>query len=409
MVRTWPITAGRFGHLHHVKRGWFLLVALAGCGEGNGGSSGAPDPFDDRVVSTYEMTIDAADWDGIVADPFNNAWRRCTIVWRGQTFADVAVRPSGERSRVPGNPKPSLRLEFDEFVPGREFHQYSTLKLDAFTHDTSMMRARLQYPYYEAAGVPAPKAVHCRLVVNGVYKGLYGVEERIGREFLRKRFGLPVNQFYEFGEGVADLEWWGPDPAMYVPRIWRPDFEDLPLDGEGVRDLHDVLNHDAARAPTLFDVDRFVGFMAAEVLQGESDAYLAGAQVDDIPQNLFLYRNPATNRYLFVPWDRDQGFSRADMGITYGFDRRILTRNLILHAPGMLDRYRAALRALIQGRCSTAAMQARIDFILAQIEAAAAEDPLKPYSTDEFRGRVQRIRDYVAQRNAAFLDQLSAP
>jgi len=389
-----------------VKRGWLLGLLLAGCGDGK---EGARDPFDDRVLTTYELTLDPGDWNAMVADPFDNTWRRCTVRWEGETFADVAVRPSGERSRIPGNPKPSFRLEFDEFVPDREFHQYSTLKLDAMTHDPTLMRARLQYPYYEAAGVPAPKYVHCRLVVNGALKGLYGVEERIGREFLRKRFGRPLNQYYEFREATADVEWWGPDPSIYVPLMWIPDFEDLPADAEAVRDLHDVLNNDPARASSLFDVDRFLGFIAAEVLQGESDAYLAGPTVDDVPQNLFLYRNPATNLYLFVPWDRDQGYTREDPGITYGFERRILTRNLILNAPGALDRYRAALRRLLEGPCSTAAIQARIDAILAQIEAAATEDGLKPISTDEFRRRVQEMRDYVEGRNRAFEDQLSTP
>src|SRR6185503_1458417 len=193
------------------------------------------------------------------------------------------------------------------------------------------------------------------------------------------------------------------------PLMWIPDFEDIPAGAESVRDLHDVLNNDPGHASTLFDVERFIGFMAAEVLQGESDAYLAGAFVDDVPQNLFLYRNPATNRFLFLPWDRDQGFTRADPGITYGFERRILTRNLILNVPAALDRYRATLRRLIDGPCSTAAIQARVDFILGQIEAAAAEDPLKPYSTEEFRRRVQEIRAYVEQRNLAFQAQLSAP
>lgn len=389
-----------------MKRGWLLGLLLAGCGDGK---EGARDPFDDRVLTTYELTLDPGDWNAMVADPFDNTWRRCTVRWEGETFADVAVRPSGERSRIPGNPKPSFRLEFDEFVPDREFHQYSTLKLDAMTHDPTLMRARLQYPYYEAAGVPAPKYVHCRLVVNGALKGLYGVEERIGREFLRKRFGRPLNQYYEFREATADVEWWGPDPSIYVPLMWIPDFEDLPADAEAVRDLHDVLNNDPARASSLFDVDRFLGFIAAEVLQGESDAYLAGPTVDDVPQNLFLYRNPATNLYLFVPWDRDQGYTREDPGITYGFERRILTRNLILNAPGALDRYRAALRRLLEGPCSTAAIQARIDAILAQIEAAATEDGLKPISTDEFRRRVQEMRDYVEGRNRAFEDQLSTP
>lgn len=391
-----------------MRWGWLSLLLLAGCGDGGKKTAAAGrDPFDEGVLTTYELTMAPADWDALVADPYNNTWRRCTVTWEDETYEDVAIRPSGERSRIPGNPKPSLRLEFDEFLPDREFHNYSTLKLDAATHDPSMMRSRLQYPYYVAAGVPAPKVVHCRVVVNGVLKGLYQVEERIGREFLRKRFGLPVNQYYEFRESTADVEWRGSDPALYVPDMWIPDFEDLPWDAEAVRDLVDALNHAADAAPV--EVDRFIGFMAAEVLQGESDAYLAGPTVNDVPQNLFLYRNPATGLYLFLPWDRDQGFLREDNGILYGFDLRILTRNLILAKADRVQQYRASLRALIDGYGSTASMHARVDFIFAQIEAAALEDPHKRYSNEAFRASAQEIKAYVERRNRAFLDQLTAP
>jgi spore coat protein CotH len=396
-----------------------ILMLAAGCGgdssEGGGSATPPPpppgptepDPFDDSVLATYAIDLDLDDWDAMVDDPFDDTWRHCTVTWQDEVYADVAIRPSGERSRIPGNPKPSVRLEFDEFVPDREFHDYSTIKLDSMYHDESMMRARLQYPVYVALGVPAPKYVHARLYVNGDYKGLYGVEERISREFLRRRLGQPVNQLYEWMEAVLDVEWLGPD-YQYVPRMWEPKIEELPAEAAAVRDLVDILNNNPAAAEAVFDVNSFVAFIAAEVIAGEGDAYLAGREVDRT-ENMYLYRSPVTGKFMFLPWDRDQGFYRDEQGITFGFDRHILTQNLILSQPAKLALYRQLLRQLIDGAWATAVMQARVDAIWAQIQAAAEEDALKPYSMSSTLYRIGRIKEYIEERNAAFLEQLNAP
>ena len=392
------------------------LAAAVGCGsDGDEGSSTAAsspgsalDPFDETVVATYELTMSTSDWDAIVADPYDNTWRPATLVWRGETYEKVAVRPSGERSRIPGNPKPSLRLEFDELVPDREFHKFSTLKLDGLTHDQAMMRARLQYPAYAALGIPAPRYVHARLLVNGAYKGLYGVEERLGREFLRKRLGLPVGQLYEFTEGTADLVWRGEEEWRYVPAMWIPKIDDLPSDPAAIKNLVDILHHRPAELPTVFDVDGFARFMAAEVLTGEGDGYLSGPEASDA-ENLFMAIAPADGRFVILPWDRDQGFYRRENDLEFGFDRMILTRRVILEDPVRREAYRAALRVLLADAWSTTRVQARIDAVWAQIRDAVAEDPFKRWPDAEVADEVEWIKSYVEQRNAAFAQQLQSP
>ncbi len=392
-----------------------MAAILAGCGDGGGesrssssaGSTG-PDPFDPAVVARYDLAVSGSDWDAIVADPWNNTWRECTVTWQGEVYARVGLRPSGERSRIPGNPKPSLRLEFDLFLPDREFHKLSTLKLDAVIHDPSMMRARLQYPVYAALGIPAPRYVHCRLYVNGQYKGLYGVEERLGREMLRKRLGPPVNQLYEFTEAESDLDWLGDELWRYVPSMWLAKIEELPPDAEGIRYLHDVIHHRPAELPALFDVDAFARFMAAEMITGEGDGYLAGPQGDDA-ENLYLYKSPVSGRYMILPWDRDQGFYRPENDILFAFHKLVMTRTYILNDPPRLAAYKNALRELLAGAWSTGAVQARIDAILEQVRDAAYEDPFKLYTNEEFEDEAAWMKAYVEQRNAAFQLQLSTP
>src|SRR6185436_11879734 len=181
-----------------LSAGCCLLLLMWGCKPSSEGETAEKDPFNENVVTTYEITIDPADWNSMVADPESNVWRRMTLVWEGETFKDVAVHPSGQHSRMPGNPKPSLHLSFEEFVPSRHFHHLPSLKLNSHIDDPALMRERLTYGLARAFGVVAPREVHARVVVNGVYLGLYGAEERVTKKFVKDNFGGEANQVYKF-------------------------------------------------------------------------------------------------------------------------------------------------------------------------------------------------------------------
>jgi spore coat protein H len=271
-------------------------------------------------------------------------------------------------------------------------------------NDHALMKARLEYGVFNDRGVPAPRYAHCRLYVNGDYKGLYGAEERMSREFVRKRFGAPVNQLYEW-IGMDDLRWSGPDPAQYVPTMWLPKIEELPWDAAPVRDFVNALNNDLPSLPGHFDVESFLNYIAVETVLGEGDLYVAGF-TGERTANIYLYRSPASGKYMILPFDADQGFWRPEHGITQWFENRILTRNVVLWAPDNLSRYRQILRELIDGPYATDRMKARVDSIYRQIEQAAFEDPYKPRDNATFQARVQEIKTYIEGRNAAFRAQL---
>jgi spore coat protein CotH len=393
------------------------LLLLVGCAEGDEENSLQFDVFDENAVTTYEITMAPADWAAIVADPQDNSWRNATVQWRSETFPNCAVRPSGRISRTPGNPKPSLRISFNEFVPGRKFHGLTGVKLDGLTHDPSMMRDRLSYGVYRARGVPAPRYAHARVKVNGDLKGLYGVEERINKSFVERNFGQPVQQLYDWPvrDDSRDLDWQGPTPlTLYVPVMFEPRIEGLPDGAAGVRNLVDAINNNPAAVPGIFDVDQFLNFMAVEVVTGQLDAYMASL---DVPpwttvwsNNFYLYLNPQNGKYLFLPWDRDHGYRRTvSASITHGFDQRVVTNRVILQVPANLAGYRQCLQQLLDGPHATGPMQARVDFIHALIQPAALEDALKPYTSATFLQEVANVRLYIQERNTSVQQQLLVP
>ncbi len=408
-----------------------LVLLLAGCGdskdEGSGstGRGGGPglDPFDDGVLATYEITMDPSDWSAMVADLQDNTWRRATLLWRGETWADVAIHPAGQSSRKPGLAnanKPSLWLSFDQFVPGREFHDYERIKLDGLLDDPAMLRERLAYPLYAARGVPAPKVAHCRVVVNGVYRGLYLVEERVNKEFLTKRFGSPANQLYRWSESEPDLVYEpGYGAAAYAAfppsfAMWEARIESLPDGAAEVRELVRLINEDPVGASALFDTDAFLQWMAVEVATGETDGYVGssflepgvGDPDDFYTGNIFMSRIAGTGTFRFIVWDRDQAFWRL-APVTFGFDRRIMTRRLLLDIPGNLDRFKLYLRQVIDGPAHPDVLEARLDFLRDQIRQAAFEDPFKSEpSNADLEDEWRDLREFFRERRDGILPQL---
>ena len=416
------------------------LLALAwGCGDSKSGTEGTGlypanydgslDPFDENVLTTYSLRMEPADWDAIVSDPWNPTWRRAVLEWQGEVWTDVAVRAAGQRSRIPGNPKPSIRLKFNYFMPHRKFHsRYLTgVRLASDTNDPSMMRRRLENGIYRASGLPAARCVHARLVVNDAPKGLFQVEERLNRGFVQRHFGSTVHQMYDFAPDLEafaghhdDVTWAGPDPALYVPHLFVPQLRELdPANPdlkvaypEEVRDFIETVNTKTwSEIASAVDIRRFCQFMAAEVATGEADAYVAYRVAGDPPfrsSNFRIYRDPRSGKWVVLAWDREEGYWVTRDSIVTGFDQRILTRNLILADPGTEALYRDTLNRLIQGPASVASMNARIDFIVTQVREAAAEDPFKTAGTTEgWLYQVQTLRDQVARQNEMVQSQLS--
>jgi spore coat protein CotH len=410
----------------------WAIVLVGGCGDSKAGLSGhglypvnaqnGLNPFDENTLTTYSITMDPADWDAMVQNPFDNTWRRGTLDWQGETWYDVAIRPAGQRSRVAGNPKPSFRLKFNYYVPHRKFHDryLNGVKMVSDTLDPSMIRRRIEDGIYRASGLPASRMVSARVTVNGSVKGVFGVEERVKRGFIKEHFGSDViNQLYNFVQAPpADVAWSGPDPSLYVPPMFDPKLTKLDVSQpllkvpypEIVRDFVDTVNNAPwATAAGAVDVDMFTRFMAAEVVVGEADGYVAAGTtgLGSRSSNFRVYPNPKTGRWIVLSWDREEGYWSVRDSILTGFDQRILTRQLILADPATQDRWKAVLRDLLAGPASEDSMNAQIEFLRNQLQDAVAEDPYKTAGTvDGWLQHLQTIRTFVQQQNAMIRSQL---
>ncbi len=76
---------------------------------------------------------------------------------------------------------------------------------------------------YRRLGVPAPRTLYVRLVVNGEPAGLYLAEEEIGKPFLQRHFSDSKGDLFEYS--WADVWHWEPRgdrSESYVPSPFSP-------------------------------------------------------------------------------------------------------------------------------------------------------------------------------------------
>ncbi len=313
--------------------------------------------FSPDVVHEFEVAFTAAEWAGLLDDMLRyeaqygdmrtGNYRRATVRYRGpagdQELAEVGFRTRGNTTRVlPQDAdgafhRAHFRMKFNELFDlsaetpegearrARRFAGLRALNLKwGNGDDPSQIREHYQYDLLHRAGVFAPRTGFARLtlVIDGtpVVFGLYTLVEPIDKEFLTRRFGAADD-----GGNLYKCLWQREGPATLEPvtnpraigvkdwtRNYRPSYdletnEDTP-DHTQLRDFIEQLNEQSGAALQAyldrhFDVDRFLRWLALNVLVGMPDDYWA------MGNNYYLYfgDGPAGVYVTFLPYDYDHG------------------------------------------------------------------------------------------------------
>lgn len=375
----------------------------------------AQDPSDavynEGTMATYSLTLSATDWNAIVNDPFGSGdqWKPCTLVWQGETVTGVAVKRVGT-NRPAGAAKPSIRLKFDEYTPGREWRGVDNIKLEGGILEG--FRERISYWTDRQFGLPAPRAAHGHLTVNGDYKGVYAVIEPVRKKFVKYHFKISnadgnLYKIDRHPNGNTSWRgdhylWRGSGPSIYVPSIWEPVTNETGGDYSDVVAFLNVLNNVSAsqvrsQLDGLINLDKFYSYLALLAATGDYDSILAG-DAPSTPNNHHWYHREDTNRLQAIPWDRSNTFGstywldsteRVNMNIWFGIDpavtsstqwdgrSRTNTKATAWIRNDLIARntYLAKLRLLVNGSFQNS--DGRVDYIHNQIKSAVYADPKK--------------------------------
>jgi spore coat protein CotH len=368
----------------------------------------AADPiFSQSVLHETRIVMDPGDWQALRDNFSTNQYYAANISLDNEVVLQVGIRSRGKGSR--SGTKPGLRVDFNRYVRGQEFHAYKSLVLDNLTQDPTFIREALSYAAFESMGIAAPQISFTRLTVNDEYWGLYSIVEDIRKEFLQQRFGQDDGNLFSY-EYTYDYRFTfkGDSPTQYVPVPFEPETNEDSLDPKGLITFIQTATEapDAGYAAAMgafLDVDRFLTHVAVENALAEDDGIVGAAGMN----NFYLYQYEGGNRFVFIPWDKDTTFVSPSWPATQRLDTNVLTRRLTAD-PAKQAVYLSALR-----RAATTAVNGRflgpkLEALYALIRNAALTDAKKAFSNDEFELAIQGLRATLPAREADILAQVPA-
>lgn len=334
---------------------------------------------------------------------------------------------------LPAGGGPVQLFDFIQVTPrvaGRRVRLLKDQVLDGMTTvNVTMESARsaveevLAYELYERVGVPAPRAGHWRVTVNGRDLGWQLVFEQINENFLARRGRDDSGRLYK-------LLWYG--RGVEGQHEKKTD-----LDGDH-GDLLDVLEGlHAASDPAAqwtfierhFNVTNFLNYYVVGMCLQNWDGFF---------NNYFTYHDTGgTGRWEIYPWDQDktwgdhhglrEGESWYTMPLTYGMagDRppgmgpggggrgRGGTPSWwrgpgwfsgpLLANPEFRRRFLARLGEVCRTGFTPEVMGPRVDDLAARLEPEMADEAARA----ELRGYLQSVRDQLVHRRAFILTELA--
>jgi hypothetical protein len=349
------------------------------------------------------------------------------------TITDIGFRLRGNTSRY--SQKKSFKVSFNTYEPGRKWHGLEKLNLNGEHNDPSVIRSKVCWDLLRDFEVPAPRSNHIDLYINNQYFGIYINVEHVDEEFVDNRFGNNDGNLYKC-LWPADLIYRGSNPNSYKYTSGDRRAYDLVTNTEAddysdIAHFIDILNNTPVserycELDQVINLDIMIRSIAFDILSGNWDGPLYNKN------NFYLYRNTATGKFEYIPYDLDNTF-----GIDW-FGKDWATRNVytwannseprplfyqLLEIPELRDRLSVYLEEFIEKYYNEEQIFPALDRIKAMITNSVIADPFRPldygFSFQDYLNSYNKeldanhvkygLKPFITNRLNATLNQLEHP
>ena len=390
----------------------------------------------DRVLDV-QITVADEDWDTIRHQSRDfvsvlNESRRVKPIKGPYTYVDASVTIDGVEFPQVGlrkkgflgslnTTRPSLKIKLNHMDKNGGIDGLTNLTLNNNQQDVSLVSQFMGYALFNVAGSPAPRCAYARVTVNGTNLGVYSHVETIRKPLLKRAFGNnkgtlyegPYVDFYEDWEGSFEHKRGKDKPGRKKIKqlikvlqvehaaglLESDDEESFGWESRGF--LKEKGDNIEGAISELVDLDSFYTFWAVEGLLGFWDGYSGNSN------NFFIYLNPETDKFHFIPWGADSlftKFSELPHQVNLRAPISVKTQGLIAHRLYQLksgrERYARTILDIIEKHWNEEELLAELD----RIEAM-----LKPHLSPSQTITDEKTRwNERARRGSTFADSLES-
>jgi spore coat protein CotH len=375
----------------------------ASSGVTNSESACVTDLFAGRVVLRLQIQIPPA---GIRQLSANESGRNrrpsaLAIVKEGaHVYTNVELHlKGGAGSFRPIDDDPGLTLNFEKAAPGQSFHGLKKFSLNNSVQDPSFLNEKLCRELFNSAGNPAPRAGFATVHLNGRDLGIHVLTEGFNKQFLRQYFEDVRGNLYQT-HGNQEI----------TDRLDVNSGDD-PKNDAGLRSLAGAVNEQdpAARWNRLqqtLDVNRFVTFMALEVMLCHWDGYCMNQN------NYRIFHDLKENKMVFIPHGMDQMFGAGTMrGQRGGANCPIYppmegaVANAVLSTPVGRRLYIARVGDLYTNLFKLDLLLKRVDELSSVVRMSMTESA--PRFVKDYQVEVDSLKAQIVKRNDSLTRQLA--
>ena len=283
--------------------------------------------FNQNKLPTIEINLPEEALAYINSDPVAEEYVEGSLTYNGETISPIGIRYKGSVGAFVGgvsgpdwgNPsghkiatKLSMKFKIDWKGYNSTFYKLKTLQLHSMNLDPSQLHDRLGYWLFKQMGVPAPRAIHAKLYINGNYNGLFSLVEQIDEQFADYHFSDGNGNIYKEvwplksnGKVQSDKKFYsclvnnkrqGVNNNIiksFSENIFNANDSEIQTVIENHMEINQILSYAVVDRAIRHDDGPFHWY-----------CYFGTCE----PHNFFWYENPNTGKIHLIPWDLDNAF-----------------------------------------------------------------------------------------------------